>query len=115
MQRREDIFFAGVNPSDGKTWVLSTGHYMALFDQAWLNMPPTNKVVMIRYAEFHQVTSDVICASGIFLDMVGVMRQAGYDPLPNETGKFFTYPGPKTNDGILLEAQPAHGISLRVF
>ena len=105
MQRREDIFFAGTNAGDQSTWVVSMGHYMALFDDTWLNIPPTNSTTMVRYAEFHQVDDGQIRQSGIFIDLIGVMRQAGFDPLPEETGHHFVYPGPRTHDGILLEDQ----------
>jgi len=38
IQRREDVFFAGLNEIDGfnGTWVVSMGHLMGLFDEAWL-------------------------------------------------------------------------------
>jgi hypothetical protein len=41
MQRRMDIFFAGVNSLDGPegVWVVSMGHLMGLFDEAWLGIP----------------------------------------------------------------------------
>ena len=100
VQRREDIFFAGKNPSDGKIWVVSMGHYMGLFDRDWIDIPPTGRTTMIRYAEFHQVESGQILQSGIFVDLIGVMRQAGYNPLPEETGHSFVSPGPRTHDGI---------------
>jgi len=35
LQRREDVFFAGLNEIDGfeGTWVVSMGHLMGLFDE----------------------------------------------------------------------------------
>lgn len=107
MQRREDIFFAGNNSGDGTTWVVSTGHYMGLFDRTWLDIPPTRRTTMIRYAEFHRVEADQIVQSGLFIDLIGVLRQAGFDPLPNETGHHFVYPGPRTHDGVLASEQNA--------
>lgn len=105
LQRREDIFFAGSQQADNGVWVVSMGHYMGLFDQPWLNIPPSRRTTMIRYAEFHQVASGRITQSGIFIDLIGVMRQAGFDPLPGESGHHFVYPGPRTHDGILTDAQ----------
>ena len=44
VQRREDIFFAGLNEIDGftSTWVVSMGHLVGLFDAPWLRigLPP---------------------------------------------------------------------------
>ena len=105
LQRREDIFFAGVDAKDGKTWVVSMGHYLGLFDRAWLDIPPTRRSALIRYAEFHEVQSGKISQTGIFIDLIGLMRQAGIDPLPQETGHHFVYPGPRSHDGILLGDQ----------
>ena len=39
----------------------------------------------------------------MFIDVIGIMEAAGQYPLPPSTGKYFVYPGPKNNDGILLE------------
>ncbi|MDG2298242.1 MAG: nuclear transport factor 2 family protein, partial [Planktomarina sp.] len=54
VQRRMDVFFAGNNfIDDGESvWVCSMGHLMGLFDKAWLGIQPTNKIAMLRYAEF---------------------------------------------------------------
>ena len=105
LQRREDIFFAGRNASDDRVWVVSMGHYMGLFDRPWLGIPHTRRTTMVRYAEFHQVENEQIMQSGLFVDLISVMRQAGFDPLPQETGHSFVYPGPRTHDGVLLDDQ----------
>lgn len=105
LQRREDIFFAGMNPYDKSPWVLGYGHLMGLFDRPWLDIPPTGKLSTLRYAEFHRVTGGKISRAGIFFDLIGFMRQAGFDPLPEETGRHFVYPGPLTHDGIVLDDQ----------
>ena len=108
LQRREDLFFAGYNRNSNELWVASMGHFMGLFDATWLGIPPTGKMVMIRYAEFCRVEHNQIQNLGFFIDLIGVMQQAGVNPLPEETGQFFVYPGPKTHDGIVLQdADPA--------
>jgi len=105
LQRREDIFFAGENASDETVWVVSMGHYMGLLDHPWLGIPATRKTTLVRYAEFHQVQSGKITQTGLFIDLIAVLRQAGFDPFPKETGHHFVYPGPKTHDGILITDQ----------
>jgi hypothetical protein len=107
LQRREDVFLAGRNDVDGgKTiWVASMGHMMGLFDQDWLGIPATNRMAFLRYAEFHRVDDGKIAETAFFCDVISVMQQAGHYPLPPQTGAAFLHPGPRTHDGILLDAQ----------
>lgn len=123
IQRRADIFLAGPNNAariDGagregagregtrgeNVWVCQMGHLLGLFDAPWLNIPPTHKMVSIRYAEFNRVHAGVIVESAMFIDIISVMRQAGHYPLPPQTGASLIYPGPLTHDGLLLDTQP---------
>ena len=112
LQRREDMFFAGKNDCDGgeSIWVVSAGNLMGLFDQNWLGIPSTGKLAFLRYAEFHRVEGGKIVETAMFCDILSVMHQAGHYPLPPMTGAAFTYPGPRTHDGIMLDAaDPAEG------
>lgn len=43
MQRRQDVFMAGT-ALDGKTWVMSMGQFMGLFDQDFLGIRRTRKM-----------------------------------------------------------------------
>jgi len=67
IQRRQDVFIAGVSGNDGANWVTSMGHFMALFDNDWLGIPRSRKVVMIRYADFNNIEEGKIVRSGFFL------------------------------------------------
>lgn len=113
MQRRQDIFIAGnneINPDE--IWVMSMGHFMGLFDAEYLGMRPTGKIMNIRYAEFNCVENGKISKTGLFLDLLGVMDQAGCYPLPPSTGKHFVYPGPRHHNGLLFEdAAPEEGVA----
>ncbi|MEM9581902.1 MAG: ester cyclase [Pseudomonadota bacterium] len=112
VQRREVIFFAGLNDCDEfeSIWTCSMGHFKALFDQPWLGIRPTRKTVMIRYAEFHRIEGDRIAETALFVDILDVIQQAGLWPLPPMTAASFVHPGPLTNDGQLFAAQdPAEG------
>ena len=104
VQRRQDAFFAGRNDAreDEGAWVCSMGHLMGLFDAPWLGVPPTAKMAFLRYAEFHWVVEDRIRETALFVDIIGVMMQAGLQPLPPQTGAFFLVPGPRTHDGLLF-------------
>ncbi len=103
LQRRQDIFIAGDNEVSEDKWVMSMGHFMGLFDNEWLGIRPTGKMINIRYAEFSCVENNKITKTGLFIDLIGFMIQAGVNPLPPSTGQYFVYPGPRTHDGLLFE------------
>lgn len=108
MQRRLDIFIAGDNAieSDSEIWVASMGHLMGLFDQPWLGIAPTGKIVMLRYAEFHRVVDDRIAETAMYFDIPHLMMQAGLNPFPPQTGAHLVQPGPMTHDGLMFAQQP---------
>ncbi|MCB1455540.1 MAG: nuclear transport factor 2 family protein, partial [Nitratireductor sp.] len=105
VQRREDIFFAGLNEIDGfkSRWVVSMGHLMGLFDCSFLAIPPTRRIAMLRYAEFNRVEDNRIAETAFFFDLVHLMHQAGLQPLPPQTGAHLVQPGPMTHSGLLFE------------
>ncbi len=113
LQRRMDIFLAGSNDAQTEesaahpdsVWVCNMGHFFGLFDQPWLDIPATGKMVFLRYAEFHCVRDHCITESAFFCDIIGIMQQAGQYPLPPQTGAFFMQPGPRTHDGLLSAPQ----------
>jgi len=109
LTRREDVFFAGLNETDGfaTTWVVSMGHMMGLFDHPWLNIAPTGKMAFLRYAEFNRIDGDHIVESCLYIDIPHVMMQAGLQPFPPQTAAHFVQPGPVTHDGLLYGPQPA--------
>jgi hypothetical protein len=106
MQRRQDIFIAGTNEISGEQWVMSMGNFMGLFDADWLGIPRTRKIANLRYAEFNCVENGKITQTGLFIDIIGLMVQAGTYPLPPSTGVYFNYPGPRTHDGLLYDDAP---------
>lgn len=105
LQRRQDVFMAGSNEVSDDTWVMSMGHFMGLFDQDWLGIRATRKVVMLRYAEFNCIENGKIVKTGLWLDIIGLMHQVGINPLPPQTGASFVYPGPRHHNGLLFHEQ----------
>jgi predicted ester cyclase len=107
VQRRMDVFMAGKNDIDGgrTEWVCSMGHLMGLFDEDWLGIPSTGKMGFLRYVEFNRITAGKISETALFCDIISVMKQAGLEPLPVQTGAFIITPGPRTHDGLLYEPQ----------
>ncbi len=105
LSRRQDVFMAGPNLIDATMWVTSMGKFMGLFDRDWLGIPPTGKIAMIPYCEFHRIENETIAESALWLDVICVMKQAGIEPLPLQTGADIINPGPQTGDGLLCDTQ----------
>ncbi len=107
LQRRQDIFIAGQNEIDNfqSTWVVSMGHLMGLFDESWLGIQPTNKMVLLRYAEFNKVEKNKIIQTAMYFDIPHFMTQANLNPFPNATGMNLVQPGPMTHDGLYFTKQ----------
>jgi hypothetical protein len=107
VRRRNDVFMAGTNNAveDGSVWVMSMGHLLGLFDAPWLGIPPTRKIAMLRFAEFHRVERGRILETALFCDILHLMLQAGLAPLPPQTGAHLVQPGPATHDAILHNPQ----------
>ena len=108
MQRRMDIFFAGKNFIDDGTsvWVCSMGHLMGLFDQPWIGIKPTEKIIMLRYAEFHKIENGKISETAFYFDIPHLMIQAGYQPFKDPTAMHLVQPGPATHDALLYNDAP---------
>lgn len=111
MQRRPDIFIGGDNSVGDGVWVMCMGNFMGVFDEDWLDIPKTRRMATLRFAEFNRVENGKITETGVFVDVMSMMVQAGCYPLPPSTGVFFNYPGPRTHDGLLYDdAHPQEGV-----
>ena len=105
IQRRQDIFMAAPNRLDDSLWVTSMGKFLGLFDEPWLDLPPTGKIALIPYCEFHRVEGGRIEETALWLDIISVMKQAGLTPLAEQTGAEIVNPGPRTQDGLMFGPQ----------
>jgi hypothetical protein len=108
MQRRMDVFMAGGNVIDDfeSNWVVSMGHLMGLFDEPWLGIAPTHKMVFLRYCEFNRVQNGQIVETAMYFDIPHLMMQAGLQPFPPQTAAHVVQPGPMTHDGLMFDVQP---------
>jgi len=117
IQRRPDIFMAGLNEMDGyqSVWVVSMGHLMGLFDKPFLGIRPSQRISMMRYAEFNRVENGRITETAMFCDIPQIMIQAGQNPFPPQTGAHLVQPGPATHEGLMFGPQdPARGTATLV-
>jgi hypothetical protein len=104
LQRRQDIFMAGPNLIAGDMWVTSMGKFLGLFDEPWLGVRPTRRIVLIPYCEFLRIEDGRVTESALWLDIISVLKQSGYNPFGQQTGAEIINPGPRTADGVLLDA-----------
>ena len=109
LQRRQDIFFAGLNEIDGHSsvWVVSMGHLMGLFDASFIGIPPTGKMAFLRYCEFNRIENGKISETAMYFDVPHLMRQAGLPIFKSQTAQHLVQPGPITHDGLLFGPTPA--------
>lgn len=102
-ERRQHIVAGG--SYRGSHWVGCLGQYVGTFANDWLGIPATQGVVVVRFAEGHELRDGKIAASYIFVDWLDLMRQAGYWPLAPSLGREMTWLAPLTHDGVLLAPQ----------
>jgi len=105
IQRRMDIFYAGINSLDNNEgkWVTSMGHIMGVFNKPFLGIKPNYKSIMLRYAEFYKVENNKITEGAIFLDIINFMQQLGLSIIPESTGLVCVTPGPMNHKGLKFD------------
>lgn len=102
-ERRHHVVAGGLYR--GSHWVGCLGQYVGTFANDWLGIPATQGVVVVRYAEGHELRDGKIASSYIFVDWLDLMRQAGYWPIAPSLGREMEWLAPMTHDGVLLAPQ----------
>jgi predicted ester cyclase len=106
LERRDGIVIGG--HSHGTDIVGTVGHLCGTFRRDWLGIPATGRPIYLRSGEFHVVREGKIAQSTVLLDVLDVIRQAGFWPLAPSLGTEEMWPGPLTADGVVLrETDPA--------
>lgn len=103
IERRNEIV-AGGRYRD-TNWIGCLGHYIGTFERDWLGIPATRGVVAVRFGEGHELRDGKIVTSYIFIDLLDLMRQAGYWPLAPSLGCEMLWLPPLTHDGVILSPQ----------
>ncbi len=99
LERRDFIVMAG--ESQGQDWVGCCGHYMGVFENAWLGIPPTQHLMAMRYHEIFRFEDGQIVEMQALWDIPQVMMQAGAWPMTPSLAVEWVVPGPATEDGII--------------
>lgn len=100
LERRDFIVMAGA--SQGGNWVGCCGHYMGVFERAWLDIPPTRHLLAMRYHEFFRLEDGLVVEMQALWDIPQVMMAAGAWPLSPSLAPEWVVPGPATADGIIV-------------
>jgi predicted ester cyclase len=99
LERRDFIMMAG--PADTGNWVGCAGYYIGVFENPWLDIPPTGHPIVMRYHEFFRVEDGKIIEMQALWDIPQVMMQTHAWPMAPSLGVEWAVPGPATQDGII--------------
>jgi predicted ester cyclase len=103
--RRDPYVFMG-GEDGGEYWVSATGYMTGTFVEDWLGIPATDDKTNIWFGQFFAMEDGKIAESYAVLDVLSVIRQAGFQVLPPARGaEGGKVPAPLTGDGILLTEQ----------
>ncbi len=102
LERRDFIVMAG--ESNGGDWVGCCGHYMGVFAEPWLDIPPTRHLMAMRYHEFFRLEDGLVVEMQALWDVPQLMMQAGAWPMTPSLAPEWVVPGPATEDGIIAAA-----------
>ena len=100
--KRDTRIFLGGSSGD-EEWVSGMGYLTGTFVNNWLGIPASGETTNIHFGQFYAMQDSKVAESYLILDVVAVMRQAGYDVLPPSRGAIGgKVPGPATRDGVQL-------------
>ncbi len=102
LERRDFILMAG--QSNGENWVGCAGFYTGVFEHPWLDIPPTQHAVAMRYHEFFRLEDDHVIEMQALWDIPQLMMQANAWPMTPSLGVEWLVPGPATQDGIITSS-----------
>lgn len=117
MERRDLILVGGANLDDPRLdgpraphLVAALGHLQGTFAADLLDIPATHGVVHLRYGEAHWLDGERIRRSWLHLDLVDLMIQTGFSPLPPPLGAAGAWPGPAPQDGLRFDDADWRGV-----
>ncbi len=99
LERRDFIVIAGESGDDD--WVGCAGHYVGVMERPFLDIPPTQHLIAMRYHEFFRMAGDQVVEMQALWDIPQLMMQANAWPLTPSLGVNWQAPAPATQDGIV--------------
>jgi len=61
--------------------VAATGHFTGTHSGDWFGIPATGKKVKAGYSDFWRVENGRLAENWVMVDMLGILRQLGVDPM----------------------------------
>lgn len=114
LERRDYLLMAG--SAEEGNWVGCAGFYTGVFMQPWLDIPPTQQVVAMRFHEFFRIEGEKVVEMQALWDIPQLMMQAHAWPMTPSLGVEWHAPGPAPQDGLLITAydQERSNLSLQL-
>ena len=103
IKRVPHILMGGL--SDNEEWVSGYGYLTGTFVHDWLGIPATGKKTYINFGQFFVMRDEKIVESYVIFDILGVMKQAGFQVLPPAQGQEGGKVVKPSENGILLMEQ----------
>jgi predicted ester cyclase len=100
LEKNDYVLFAG--EFEGDEWVCATGNLVGTFENDWLDIPATGHATWLRYGEFHRMEDGRIRETRTIVDVLDVLRQAGFRFVPSLAPEV-VIPGPSSQDGLVLD------------
>ena len=115
LEYRQAFYLGG--EYEGRDMVSTWGHVHGTFDVPWLGIPQTHNLAFLSFGLNAIVRDGKMAKVYILLDIVDVMRQAGYYPLRQSPGTPERWPFPPADTGATaLSHDPKLGAeSLRII
>lgn len=92
---------------EGRACVSTLGHVMGSFARPWLGIPPTHGLAFLRFGLNAVIRDGRIARAHVLLDIVDLMRQAGYYPFRRMPGSAEQWPLPPCGTGAAIDAHDA--------
>ncbi len=103
IERRYNILAGGIYRQ--ANYIGCLGYYVGTFENDWMGIPASRKVVSVRYAEGHELHEGRITKSYVFIDFLDLMRQVGYWQIAPSLGREMCWLPPAKQDGVILTPQ----------
>jgi hypothetical protein len=115
LEYRQAFYLGG--EYEGREMVSSWGHIHGTFDAPWLGIPQTHNLTFLSFGINAILRDGKMSKVYILLDIVDVMRQAGYYPFRQSPGTLERWPFPPADTGATaLSHDPVLGAeSLRII
>ena len=87
------ISFAIAGAYEERAWVATLGHVMGTLGAPWLGIPANHALSFLRFGLNAEIIKGRIARAYVLLDVVDLMRQAGYYPFRRMPGSGEAWPG----------------------